>query len=273
MALVPVRFTSQVAPYNAGEVAGFPAEQAAYFIERRVAVPYDPDEPDPDPTTVEGLLWGSVADVMRRVGNTEDRELLVAALVAELAGERRRVALEAINERQFQLRVGFPEAEAKDGVVAQRPAPPPLVDDDPGESPLAGTITEVTDHVLGVDDIELLQRWHREETVSGGRAAVLSAIEERLASLGHAVSDRPRGDDEPRPVTKGGGPLGRLVSGAARRLRPSKIEQERKARRRRAEAEQRRRQEIIDQAIADGIEIWGINDRPSSGVPWRWRDW
>lgn len=42
--LVPVRFIRKNAPYNVGEIAGFPDEIAQRLIDRKRAVPYVPPE-------------------------------------------------------------------------------------------------------------------------------------------------------------------------------------------------------------------------------------
>ena len=42
--LVPVRFIMKNAPYNVGEIAGFPPAVAQRLIDRKRAVPYVPPE-------------------------------------------------------------------------------------------------------------------------------------------------------------------------------------------------------------------------------------
>jgi hypothetical protein len=47
--LIPVRFIMKNAPYNVGEIAGFPEAIAQRFVDRKRAVFYKPPEPEVEP--------------------------------------------------------------------------------------------------------------------------------------------------------------------------------------------------------------------------------
>ncbi len=235
MDLVGVRFLRKVAPHNAGAVAGFPAQQAADLIERGLAVAYDPDAPEPDGSApVAALLEGSVADIVHRLTNTEDRELLVAAREAERTGEGRPTAIRAIDERQFRLRLKFLNPEAEDegdpsppaavapeppsttggrrtdgpAGAASAPAPDgaagPLAEDGAGPV-LDGDIAQVARRIAAIDDPQRLHALSEQESDGASRGGVFHVIKERLRALGEG----------PKALRKAEGPV-QPASGALR---------------------------------------------------------